>query len=232
MMKKIAPNPRTLICILVSYAVLLPISTGAQQRPLTSKLLSELNFRCIGPAVTGGRIHDVEALPNDPSMIYVATASGGIWKSTNRGTTWKPIFDDMPVSTFGDLAISPSNPDIIWAGTGEQNNRQSTSWGNGVYLSKDGGGTWIHKGLVETRHIGSVQVHPKKPEIAYVAALGNLWKENPERGVFKTDDGGNTWMKVLYVDSLTGAVDLVMDPKKPNTLLCSNVSAIAPYLGL
>ncbi len=217
-MKKIAPNPRMLICILVSYAVLLPISTGAQQRPLTSKLLGELNFRCIGPAVTGGRIHDVEALPNDPSMIYVATASGGIWKSTNRGTTWKPIFDDMPVSTFGDLAISPSNPDIIWAGTGEQNNRQSTSWGNGVYLSKDGGGTWIHKGLVETRHIGSVQVHPKKPEIAYVAALGNLWKESSERGVFKTDDGGNTWMKVLYVDSLTGAIDLAMDPKNPNTL--------------
>ena len=218
-MKIITTNPRMLIWILVTYAVaVLPITAAAQPKQITSKLLSELKFRCIGPAVTGGRIHDVEALPKDPSTIYVATASGGIWKSSNKGTTWKPIFDNQVVSTFGDLAISTSNPDIIWAGTGEQNNRQSTSWGNGVYLSKDGGESWMHTGLVETRHIGSVQVHPKKPEIAYVAALGNLWKKNQDRGVFKTTDGGSTWTKVLYVDSLTGAVDLVMDAKSPNTL--------------
>jgi len=201
-----------------SALILFSTTAAAQPKQITSKLLSELKFRCIGPAVTGGRIHDVEALANDPSTIYVATASGGIWKSTNKGTTWKPIFDNQAVSTFGDLAISASNPDIIWAGTGEQNNRQSTSWGNGVYLSKDGGETWMHKGLVETRHIGSVQVHPKKPETAYVAALGNLWRENEERGVFKTTDAGNTWTKVLYIDPLTGVVDLVMDPKNPNTL--------------
>ncbi len=216
---RIATHPIMLALILVGFTIkVAPIPVEAQPKPLTSKLLSELHFRCIGPAVTGGRVHDVEALPGDPSTIYVATASGGIWKSTNKGTTWKPIFDDMPVSTFGDLAISASNPDIVWAGTGEQNNRQSTSWGNGVYLSKDGGETWKHTGLVETRHIGKVRIHPKKPEVAYVAALGNLWQENPERGVFKTTDGGNNWTKVLYVDSLTGAVDLVMDPSKPNTL--------------
>jgi len=195
-----------------------PGSSVAQQAPLTADLLRGLRFREIGPAVTGGRIHDVEALPNDPSTIYVATASGGLWKTINNGTTWTPIFDDQPVSTFGDVAIAPSNPNIVWAGTGEQNNRQSTSWGNGVYRSTDAGKTWTHLGLVETRHIGKVIVHPTNPDVAYVAALGNLWKPNPERGVFKTTDGGRTWAKVLYVDTLTGTVDLVMDPADPNTL--------------
>ncbi len=209
---------KALLALISCFVVFTPFAVNAQSAAVTSAQLKELNFRSIGPAVTGGRIHDVEALPEDPSTIYVASASGGIWKSTNKGTTWKPIFDDMPVSTFGDLAIAPSNPDIIWAGTGEQNNRQSTSWGNGVYRSTDGGETWNHTGLVETRHIGRVRIHPQNPDIAYVAALGNLWKENPERGVFKTTDGGKNWQKVLYVDSFTGAVDLVMDSSKPNTL--------------
>jgi photosystem II stability/assembly factor-like uncharacterized protein len=194
------------------------VALNAQPTPVNSKLLSELKFRNIGPAVTGGRIHDIEALPKDPSTMYVATASGGIWKSTNQGTTWQPIFDDQAVSTFGDLAISPSNPDVIWAGTGEQNNRQSTSWGNGVYRSTDGGETWTHTGLDETGHVGRVRVHPDNPEIAYVAALGNLWKDSVERGVFKTTDGGRSWQKVLFIDEMTGAVDLVMNPSRPKTL--------------
>ncbi len=200
-------------------AAFVPCSALAQQSALlTPQLVQELRFREIGPAVTGGRIHDVEAVPGDPSTIYVATASGGLWKTTNNGTTWASIFDDQPVSTFGDIAIAPSNPEILWVGTGEQNNRQSTSWGNGVYRSTDGGKTWAHLGLAETRHIGRVVVHPTNPDIAYVAALGNLWKPNPERGVFQTTDGGRAWTKVLYVDTLTGAVDLVMDPRDPNTL--------------
>src|SRR5688572_5816597 len=128
---------------------------------VTQSPFDSLRFRSIGPAVMGGRIHDVEAVPQNPAIVYVATASGGLWKSTNKGTTWTPIFDDQPVSTFGDVAIAPSNPDIVWAGTGEQNNRQSTSWGNGVYRSADGGKTWTHLGLDETRHIGRVRVHPK-----------------------------------------------------------------------
>lgn len=185
---------------------------------LSPELIAELDFRSIGPAITGGRIHDVEALPSDPSTIYVAAASGGLWKSTNHGTTWQPIFEDQPVSTFGDLAIAPSNPEVLWAGTGEQNNRQSTSWGNGVYRSTDGGESWTHAGLVETRHIGRVRVHPENPGIAYVAALGNLWAPSEDRGVYKTTDGGQTWEKVLYIDEFTGAVDLVMDPVDPNTL--------------
>src|SRR5574341_2545767 len=208
---------RHLVVVLATLAIAPPLAV-AQQAPLSAGLLQELRFREIGPAVTGGRIHDVEALPNDPSTIYVATASGGLWKTTNRGTTWTPIFDSQPVSTFGDVAIAPSNPNVVWAGTGEQNNRQSTSWGNGVYRSTDAGTTWTHLGLVETRHIGKVVVDHANPDVAYVAALGNLWKPNPERGVFKTTDGGRTWTRVLYVDTLTGAVDLVVDPADPNTL--------------
>jgi photosystem II stability/assembly factor-like uncharacterized protein len=181
-------------------------------------MLRELHFRTIGPAVTGGRIHDVEALPDDPSTIYLATASGGIWRSTNKGTTWTPIFDDQPVSTFGDVAIAPSNSQVIWAGTGEQNNRQSTSWGNGVYRSTDGGATWTHVGLDDTRHIGEVIVHPENPAVAYVAALGNLWAASDTRGVFKTNDGGQNWYRVLFVNEYTGVVEMVMDPFDPNTL--------------
>ncbi|UCC49744.1 MAG: hypothetical protein JSV41_06185 [Gemmatimonadota bacterium] len=199
-------------------ALLLPAATLGQTASVSTELLSGLRFRSIGPAVTGGRIHDVEALPDDPSTIYLATASGGLWKSINKGTTWTPIFDNQPVSTFGDVAIAPANPLVIWAGTGEQNNRQSTSWGNGVYRSNDGGQTWTHLGLDETRHIGRVLVHPSDPEIAYVAALGNLWAPSRERGVYKTSDGGATWSQVLFVDTLTGVVDLVMDPSNPTTL--------------
>ncbi|MFW6078672.1 MAG: WD40/YVTN/BNR-like repeat-containing protein [Gemmatimonadota bacterium] len=205
---------------LSAVPVLAPAPAAAQQRAgsLSPELLEGLHFREIGPAVTGGRIHDVEALPDDPSTLYVATASGGLWKTTNHGVTWTPIFDDQPVSTFGDVAISPSDPDVVWAGTGEQQNRQSTSWGNGVYRSTDGGESWTHLGLEETRHIGRVVAHPSDPDVAYVAALGNLWAPGEARGVYRTTDAGRSWEKVLYVDTLTGVVDLVMDPSDPNTL--------------
>ncbi|MEK7668172.1 MAG: hypothetical protein AAB409_05940 [Gemmatimonadota bacterium] len=196
--------------------MVLPIAClvlAALQDPFAS-----LPFRSIGPAVTGGRIHEIAALPSNPAMLYVATASGGLWHSANMGTTWSPLFDDQPVSTFGSVAIAASNPSVVWVGTGEQNNRQSTSWGNGVYRSDDGGRTWRHLGLERTRHIGRVLVHPSDSEIAYVAALGNLWAPSEERGVYKTSDGGRSWERVLFVDTLTGVVDLVMDPADPNVL--------------
>ena len=185
---------------------------------ITATQLVAFRPRLIGPAVTGGRVHDVEALPHDPSTIFVASASGGLWKTTNRGHTWRNVFSDQAVSTFGDVAVAPSDSNILYAGTGEQNNRQSSSWGNGVYRSDDGGETWRHLGLVETRHIGKVLVHPSDPDIAYVAALGNLWSGNEERGVYGTRDGGGSWKRVLYVDEFTGAVDLVMDPSDPRIL--------------
>jgi photosystem II stability/assembly factor-like uncharacterized protein len=210
---------RIALCAIFSSATWC-VAAAAQDQPIpiTSDMLRELRFRSIGPAVTGGRIHDVEALPDDPSTIYLATASGGIWQSTNKGTTWSPIFNDQPVSTFGDIAIAPSDQRVIWAGTGGQNNRQSTSWGNGVYRSTDAGATWTHLGLDETRHIGEVVVHPENPDIAYVAALGNLWAASDSRGVFKTTDGGRNWTRSLFVDEYTGAVEMVMDPSDPNTL--------------
>ncbi|MEJ2187739.1 MAG: glycosyl hydrolase, partial [Gemmatimonadota bacterium] len=187
----------------VLAAALLPAVAHAQDgRPAVPRLFSALQFRSIGPAVTGGRVHDIEALPDNPSVIYVATATGGIWKTENKGTTWTPIFNHEPVSTFGDIAIAPSNPNVLYVGTGEQNNRQSSSWGDVVYRSDDAGDTWRHVGLDDTRAIGKVIVHPTNPDIVYVAALGNLWKPGQERGVFKTTDGGRTWRKVLYVDSL------------------------------
>ncbi len=213
------PPARVLGLALVTALSLTPTSAQSQTTtPLTNELAQAFPFRLIGPAVAGGRIHDVEALPHDPATLYVASASGGIWKSVNNGTTWTPIFENQAVSTFGDLAIAPSNPEIIWAGTGEQQNRQSTSWGNGVYRSVDGGKTWSHLGLEGTHHIGRVVVHPTNPDIAYVAALGTLWRPSTERGVFKTEDGGRSWTKVLFIDTLTGAVDLAMDPSNPNTL--------------
>ena len=188
------------------------------QTPITTADMESFYPRVIGPAVTGGRIHDVEALPNDPSTIFVGTASGGLWKSTNRGQSWRNVFADMPVSTFGDIAISRSNPNVMYAGTGEQNNRQSTSYGNGVYRSDDGGETWRHLGLEETRHTGKIQIHPTDPDIAYVGALGNLWAASDDRGVYKTTDGGRSWEKILFVDEYTGIVDMVIDPSNPATV--------------
>jgi photosystem II stability/assembly factor-like uncharacterized protein len=205
----------------ISLGILLVSSSPAAAQspvPITTDQLRAFSPRSIGPAVTGGRVHDVEALPDDPSTIFVASASGGLWKTTNRGHTWRNVFDDMPVSTFGDVAISASDANIVYAGTGEQNNRQSTSWGNGVYRSDDGGETWRHLGLDETRHIGKVEIDPTDPDVVFVAALGNLWREHEARGVFRSRDGGGTWEKVLYVDAHTGAVDMVMDPSDPNTL--------------
>jgi len=201
----------------LAFLIAAPLA-GQATAPISEAHLQALQPRGIGPAVTGGRVHDIEALPEDPSTIFVASASGGLWKTTNRGITWKNVFDTMAVSTFGDVAIAPSNHDIVYAGTGEQNNRQSTSWGNGIYRSDDGGESWEHLGLAQTRHIGKVEVHPHDPDVVYVAALGNLWAPSTERGVFKSTDGGSTWEKVFYVDEHTGVVDLVMDPSNPDIL--------------
>jgi photosystem II stability/assembly factor-like uncharacterized protein len=187
-------------------------------------LLGNLQWRSIGPANTGGRIDDfaVARVPGQPDAIYVATASGGVFKSTNQGTSWAPIFDRVDaMMSIGDIAVAPSNPNVVWVGTGEANNRQSSSWGDGVYRSIDAGHSWTSAGLADTRHIGRIVIDPSNPDIVYVAAAGHLWGSNSERGVFKTSDGGRTWAKVLYVDDNTGATDLVMDPQDPQTLFAA-----------
>jgi len=185
---------------------------------LTESVLDGLKWRCIGPANMGGRIDDFAVVESAPHIIYAGTASGGVWKTTNNGVTWEPIFDDQPTSTIGDVTISPSNPDIVWVGTGEPNNRQSSSWGDGVYKSTDGGKTWKNMGLKDTHHIGRIVIHPTNPDVVYVAALGHLWGPNKERGLFKTTDGGKTWINTKFIDENTGFVDVAIDPENPNTL--------------
>lgn len=197
----------------------LPIAAEGQEGvTLDERLIQSLEWRSIGPAGQGGRITDVEALPHRPATIFLGTASGGVFKSVNHGTTWTPLFDDEETLSVGDIAISASHPDHIWVGTGEANNRNSSPWGRGVYRSTDGGQTWTTTGLEETRHIGRVLIHPTNPNIVYVAAVGHLFGPNEERGVYKTTDGGQSWEKVLHIDDDTGAADLAMDPTDPDVL--------------
>ncbi|MCP2520849.1 hypothetical protein NLC26_01820 [Candidatus Aminicenantes bacterium AC-708-M15] len=185
---------------------------------LTELIIEGLKWRNIGPANMGGRIDDFAVIEDKPYIFYVATASGGVWKTINNGITWEPVFDEQPVSSIGAIAVAPSDPNIVWVGTGEANNRQSSSWGNGVYKSTDGGKTWKHMGLTETHHIGRIVIHPKNPNIVYVAGAGHLWGPNKERGLFKTTDGGKTWEKVLYINEDTGCIDVAIDPESPDTL--------------
>ena len=180
--------------------------------------LDNLKWRSIGPAATSGRIADIAVVETDPDIVYVATATGGAWKSSNRGTTWEPVFEKGGTASLGAIAVAPSNPNVVWIGSGEAWSWRSSSWGDGVYKSENGGKTWEHLGLEETRHIGRILIHPEDPNIIYVAALGALWGSNETRGLFKTSDGGKSWEKVLYVSPSTGVVDVAMDPRDPGRL--------------
>jgi photosystem II stability/assembly factor-like uncharacterized protein len=217
----------------LTFAAALTALTPAHTAPNgTGKSpFDNLHFRDIGPAATGGRIHDIQIDPSDPAVLYVAAATGGIWKSTNKGVTWKPIFEKQADNTFGALAIFEKNPKIIWAGSGENNNRQSSSWGGGVYRSTDAGETWTYLGLHDTRSIGRVVLDPNDPNVAYIAAVGNLWRDNPERGVYKTTDAGKTWNKILFVDAYTGATDLVMDPRDAKVLYAATYQRLRKAYG-
>jgi photosystem II stability/assembly factor-like uncharacterized protein len=209
---------KNLCAILFALLACLAISVPAGGQSSTTEALKNLEFREIGPAVMGGRIDDVAVVESNPSIVYIGVASGGVWKTTNNGTTFQPVFDKEGVSTIGDIAIAPSDPSVVWVGSGEPNNRQSSSWGDGVYKSLDGGKTWKNMGLEGTHHIGRVVIHPRNPEIVYVAALGHLWGANAERGVYKTADGGKTWAQVLKINDDTGVSDIAMDPESPDTL--------------
>ncbi|HET9225562.1 MAG TPA: hypothetical protein VFR31_02780, partial [Thermoanaerobaculia bacterium] len=180
-----------------------------------------MSARSIGPAAMSGRVADIAVVESNTDIIYVGSASGGVWKSVNGGLTWNPIFDDQPIASIGAVAVFQPNPDVVWIGSGEGNPRNSVTHGNGVYKSLDGGRTWQHLGLEKTERIHRVLLHPTDPNVAYVAAMGKLWGENPERGVYKTTDGGKTWKRVLYVDERTGTGDLLMDPSNPNKLFAA-----------
>ncbi|MCY4626784.1 MAG: hypothetical protein OXE58_04345 [Acidobacteria bacterium] len=202
--------------LLTAILLLVAAPAASQTAEQVESILNRIEWRNVGPAIMGGRIDDIAVVESDPKVFWVGTASAGVWKTENHGITWIPQFQNEEVSSIGSIAVSASDPSVVWVGTGEPANRQSSSWGNGVYLSTDGGTTWTHKGLEDTHHIGRVLVHPTDPGTVYVAALGHLWGPNDERGVYRTRDGGETWDRVLHGDENTGAVELAMDPDSPD----------------
>ena len=195
------------------------LQLGAQD--FSTTWLKEAAPRNIGPGGMSGRITSIDVVNSDSDIMFVGTASGGLWKSTSGGVTWKPVFNDQVTASVGAVAIQQSNPDVIWVGTGEGNPRNSLNGGYGIFKSLDGGKSWKSMGLEKTRHIHRVLIDPTNPDIVYVAAIGSPWGVHPERGVYKTINGGKSWKKILYVNDKTGAADLVMDPSNPNKLVAA-----------
>lgn len=223
-----------IIFLLVAVLVLSPAGLLSQAKtPAKAKgpaagpavsaadIANSIPYRSIGPTRQSGRFVDFAVPLQRPHTFYAATGSGGLWKTENNGQTFEPIFDHEKVFSIGDIAVAPSNPDILWVGTGEANNSRSTYWGDGIYKSIDAGKTWRNMGLPESHHIGRIVIHPANPDIVYVAALGHLYSENPERGLYKTTDGGRTWtmsLEVVLDGRHVGVVDVAMDPSAPDTL--------------
>jgi photosystem II stability/assembly factor-like uncharacterized protein len=189
-----------------------------RQQSDKNSLVSNVRFRNAGPTIMSGRVADIEGSPKDATTFYAAYASGGLWKTTNNGITFEPLFDDQAVMTIGDIAIDWNNNETIWVGTGESNSSRSSYSGVGVYKSTDGGKSWQHMGLDDTHHIGKIIIHPSDPNTVWVAALGHLYSPNKERGIYKTTDGGASWKKTLHIDDNTGAIDLQVDPENPDNV--------------
>lgn len=223
---------RTQLLLLAGASVLIGSALAAQQPapPAAPKVVNASNdpmlqgfkFRPIGPAVMMGRLDDIEGAEKDPMIMYLGFATGGVWKSTDGGNHWLSLFDEMPVTSIGDIAIAPSDPNVVYVGTGEPNNRQSSSIGGGVYKTTDGGKTWANVGLVETQSIGRIVVHPTDPNIVYVAAVGHLFGPNPERGLYKSIDGGKNWKLAKFIDNDTGFIDVAIDPVNPKVLYAAS----------
>ena len=211
---------KKLLQLKLLLAFVLGISAVSAQK-LDMEKLKGMEARSIGPAAMSGRITAIDVVINDRDIMYVGSASGGLWKTTSGGINWEPVFDKESVMAIGAVAIQQSNPSVIWVGTGEGNPRNSLNGGYGIYRSLDGGKNWKLMGLEKTRNIHRIIIDPENPNTIYVGAIGSPWGEHPERGVFKTTDGGQTWEKVLYVNEKTGCAELVMDPSNPNKLFAS-----------
>ena len=205
------------IALLAMLLATLPLTA----QDFTMDLVQDMKPRNIGPGGMSGRVTAIDVVLSNPDVMYVGTASGGLWKSVSGGIKWEPIFDKESTGSIGAVAIQQSNPSVIWVGTGEGNPRNSLNGGFGVYKSLDGGKNWIAMGLKETRHIHRIIIDPTDPNTVYVGAIGSPWGEHPERGVFKTTDGGTTWSKILFANNRTGIGDLVMDPTNPNKLIAA-----------
>ena len=202
--------------------------------PMSSATFKGLELRNIGPALMSGRIADIAIMPGDPATWYVAVGSGGVWKTTNAGTTWTPIFDDQPSYSIGAIGLDPTNPHTVWVGTGENVGGRHAGFGDGIYRSKDGGASWEHLGLEDSDHISKIIVHPEDPNTVWAAAQGPLWSKGGDRGLFKTTDGGKTWRNVLSGGEWTGVTDVVMDPRTPDRLYAATWQhhrTVAAYIG-
>jgi photosystem II stability/assembly factor-like uncharacterized protein len=210
-----------LFLLLIGTSALAQGATHADSARLTSAALSGLKLRSIGPALTSGRIADVAVHPTDKSIWYVASAAGGVWKTTNAGTSFTPVFDGEGSFSIGAVTIDQRNPNVVWVGTGENNAQRVVAYGDGVYKSIDGGKSWKNMGLKESEHIARIVVDPRNSDVVYVAAQGPLWSKGGDRGIYKTIDGGKTWTRVLAVDDWTGANDIQLDPRNPDLLVAT-----------
>src|SRR6059036_646510 len=197
-------------------------TTVRPQEQARAPLVGAFRFRSIGPASMGGRIDDIAVSESDPNVIYVGYAVGGVFRSENNGTTFEPVFQTYGTASIGDIAIHPTKPNIVYVGTGEANNRQTSSFGDGIYKTTDGGKTFTHVGLRETQSIARIVIDPRSPDTVYVASPGHLFGPNPERGIFKTTDGGKTWNKIKFIDNDTGFEDIAIDPSNSNILYAAS----------
>jgi len=220
--------------LVLSLACSVAAQASSDDSPMSSKTFEGIKLRNIGPALMSGRIADIAIAPNDPSVWYVAVGSGGVWKTENAGTTWTPVFDDEVSYSIGCVTIDPSNPHVIWVGTGENVGGRHVGYGDGVYRSRDGGAHWENLGLKDSQHISRIVVHPEDSDVVWVASQGPLWSKGGERGLYKTSDAGKSWKQVLGAGDWTGVTEVVIDPRDPDVLYAATWQhhrTVAAYMG-
>ncbi|MEL6943005.1 MAG: glycosyl hydrolase, partial [Bacteroidota bacterium] len=213
-------NQLSTLLLLISLLLSTTYQSVAQSNILdeTTQAVQSLKLRSIGPALMGGRIADIAISPSQPSTWYVAAGSGNLWKTSNAGITWQPVFDHQTSYSIGTVSIDPNNAETIWVGTGENVSGRHVGWGDGVYKSTDGGKTWTNKGLKRSEHIGKILIDPRNSDVVFVAAEGPLWSTGGERGLYKSEDGGDSWELVLKIDENTGVTDMEFDPSDPDVI--------------
>ncbi len=221
-------SPLTLAAAILALPVLASAATTSKKPavepskgPITLEQLKSLSWRSIGPANMGGRVSQIELVPGKPASFYVATATGGLFRTSNDGTTFAPLFDSQPVVSIGSVAVAGAEAKTVWVGTGEGNGRNSSTWGDGIYKSTDGGESFVNMGLRDARDIPRLAIDPTNPDIVFAAALGHLWDANKERGLFRTADGGKSWKPALQIDENTGAIDVAIDPANPKNVFAA-----------